>query len=57
MQYGIITPHAKKVDYFHEFEAEFKQASARDLGAQEGLFDDKKPKVENPFKSPFKTGF
>jgi hypothetical protein len=31
-----------------EFEAEFKNALARESGAQGVLFDEKKPKVENP---------
>jgi hypothetical protein len=33
--------------YLGEFEAEFKKALARELGAPGVLFDNKKPKVEN----------
>jgi hypothetical protein len=33
--------------YLVEFEAEFKKALARESGAQEVLFDEKKPMVEN----------
>jgi hypothetical protein len=33
--------------YLGEFEAEFKKALARESGTQGGLFDGKKPKIEN----------
>jgi hypothetical protein len=33
--------------YLGEFEAEFKRALSRESGAQEVLFDEKKPRVEN----------